>query len=304
MVVRAKIYIGAICNRDVEIFDQIQNFSKVHYNNKISIISLLKKDNSFSTKHFKKKIKKYPISFLIVKLYSEPSNQIIYNAIRTYLPNIPTLNSLNSVSTCESRNETFRFLEKKSKKLNIPKTYFSIKDAYDACCQGVKIIIKLDIHNAPHVSKDDRILGIAKTPEQLLTLIHNYEEEKLFFQEYLGKFDIVHKLYVIGKFSVCITSHNRFRQDKLSQLELIHIRVPIDKKFKRELLRIGRKLRLSIFGVDFIITEDGTPFIVDLNDFPSFRNVPEAVSLISDHIFNLFTSQQTIYKASKKVKIN
>jgi len=299
-----RIYIGAICNRDVEVFDQIKKFSKVHYNNKISIVSLLKKDNSFSTKHFKKKIKKYPISFLIVKLYSEPSNQIIYNAIRTYLPNIPILNSMDSVSTCESRNETFRFLVKKFKKLNIPKTYFSIKNAYDACCQGVKIIIKLDIHNAPHVSKDDRILGIAKTPEQFLTLIHNYEEEKLFFQEYLGKFDLVHKLYVIGKFSVCITSHNRFRHDKLSQLELIHIRVPIEKKFKREILRLGRKLRLSIFGVDFIITEDGTPFIVDLNDFPSFRNVPEAVSLISDHIYNLFTSKQTIYKTPIKVKVN
>ena len=299
-----RIYIGAICNRDVEVFDQIKKFSKVHYNNKISIVSLLKKDNSFSTKHFKKKIKKYPISFLIVKLYSEPSNQIIYNAIRTYLPNILSLNSLDSVSTCESRNETFRFLVKKFKKLNIPKTYFSIKNAYDACCQGVKIIIKLDIHNAPHVSKDDRILGIAKTPEQFLTLIHNYEEEKLFFQEYLGKFDLVHKLYVIGKFSVCITSHNRFRHDKLSQLELIHIRVPIEKKFKREILRLGRKLRLSIFGVDFIITEDGTPFIVDLNDFPSFRNVPEAVSLISDHIYNLFTSKQTIYKTPIKVKVN
>ena len=299
-----RIYIGAICNRDVEVFDQIKKFSKVHYNNKISIVSLLKKDNSFSTKHFKKKIKKYPISFLIVKLYSEPSNQIIYNAIRTYLPNIPILNSMNSVSTCESRNETFRFLVKKSKKLHIPKTYFSIKNAYDACCQGVKIIIKLDIHNAPHVSKDDRILGIAKTPEKFLTLIHNYEEEKLFFQEYLGKFDLVHKLYVIGKFSVCITSHNRFRHDKLSQLELIHIRVPIEKKFKREILRLGRKLRLSIFGVDFIINEDGTPFIVDLNDFPSFRNVPEAVSLISDHIYNLFTSKQTIYKTPIKVKVN
>lgn len=299
-----KIYIGAICNRDVEVFTQIQKFFKVHYNNKTSIISLLKKDNSFSTKHIKKKIKKYPISFLIVKLYSEPSNQIIYNAVMKYLPNIPQLNSLKSVSTCESRNETFRFLEKNCKKLNVPTTYFSIKNAYDACCRSVKIIIKLDIHNAPHLSKDDRILGIAKTPEQFLSLIQHYEEEKLFFQEYLGKFDLVHKLYVIGKFSVCITSHNRLRQHKLSQLELIHMRVPIDKKFKREILRLGRKLRLSIFGVDFIITEDGTPFIVDLNDFPSFRNVPEAVSLISDHVYNLFTSQQTIYEKPIKVKVN
>jgi len=299
-----KIYIGAICNRDVEVFDQIQKFFKVHYTNKFSIISLLKKDHSFSTKHFKKKIKKYPISFLIIKLHSEPSNQIIYNTVMKYLSNVPRLNSFKSVSTCESRNETFRFLENNCKKLNIPKTFFSIKEAYDACCRGVEIIVKLDVHNAPHLSKDDRILGIAKTPEQFLKLSKNYEEEKLFFQEYLGKFDLVHKLYVIGKFSACIRSHNRLRQHQLSQLELIHMRVPIDKQFKREILRLGRKLRLSIFGIDFIITEDGTPFIVDLNDFPSFRNIPEAVSLISDHVYNLFTSQETVYKKPIKVKIN
>ena len=298
-----KIYIGAVCNRDVEVFDQIKKFFKLHYNNKVSIISLLKKDNSFSTKYFKKRIKKYPISFLIVKLHSEPSNQIIYNTIRTYLPNIPRLNSLKSVSTCESRNDTFRFLEKNCKNINIPKTYFFIKDAYDACCRGKEIIIKLDIHNAPHLSKEDRIIGIAKTPEQFLTLIQNYDINQLFLQEYLGKFDLVHKLYVIGKFSACIMSYNRLQQQELSQLELIHIRVPIDKQFKRDILRLGRKLRLSIFGVDFIITEDGTPFIVDLNDFPSYKHVPEAVSLISDHIYNLFSSQQTVYKKPVKVKV-
>jgi len=299
-----KIYVGVICNRDVEVLGQIQKFFKLHYNSRFSIISLLKKDYSFSTKDFKKKIKKYPISFLIVKLHSEPSNQIIYNAIRTYLPNIPRLNSLQSVSTCESRNETFKFLEKTSKKVRIPKTYYAIKDAYNACSEGVEIIVKLDVHNAPHLSKDDRIIGIAKTPEEFLILIQNYEVNQLFFQEYLGKFELVHKLYVIGKFSVCIASYNRLQHRKLSQLELIHIRVSIDKQFKREILRLGRKLGLSIFGVDFIITEDGTPYIVDLNDFPSYKYVPEAISLISDHIYNLFTSQQTIYKTSVKIKIN
>ena len=299
-----KIYVGVICNRDVEVLVQIQRFFKLHYNSRFSIVSLLKKDYSFSTKDFKKKIKKYPISFLIVKLHSEPSNQIIYNAIRTYLPNIPRLNSLESVSTCESRNETFKFLEKTCKKLKIPKTYYSVKDAYNACSEGIGVIVKLDVHNAPHLSKDDRIIGIAKTPEEFTTLIQNYEVNQLFFQEYLGKFELVHKLYVIGKFSVCITSYNRLQHQKLSQLELIHIRVPIDKHFKREILRLGRKLRLSIFGVDFIITEDGTPYIVDLNDFPSYKYVPEAISLISDHIYNLFSSQQTIYRTPVKIKMN
>ncbi|MFX1502414.1 MAG: hypothetical protein ACFFDH_15745 [Promethearchaeota archaeon] len=297
-----KIWIGAICNRDMELFNQIIKFTKINYPNRISIVSLLKKDGKFSTKYFKKKIKKYPISFLILKLYSEPLNQIIYNAIKTYAPNIPILNSLRSVSTCESRNETFKFIEKNCKKLNIPKNYYTIKDAYDACRRGIPIIVKLDIHNAPHVSKYDRILGIAKNPEDLMRLIKNYAPKKLFFQQYLGKFDIVYKMYIIDKFTVNIRSHNRLREDKLTQLELIDIRVPINKQLKRRIKQIGRILGMVLYGVDYIITEDNNAYIVDINDFPSFKNIPEAISLISDYLYNRVYSLQVMSKVSLKIK--
>ncbi|MFX1276916.1 MAG: hypothetical protein ACFFBP_05105 [Promethearchaeota archaeon] len=297
-----KIWIGAICNRDMELFNQIIKFTKINYPNRISIVSLLKKDGKFSTKYFKKKIKKYPISFLILKLYSEPSNQIIYNAIKTYAPNIPILNSLRSVSICESRNETFKFIERNCKKLNIPKNFYTIKDAYDACSQGIPIIVKLDIHNAPHISKYDRILGIAKTPKELMNLINNYAPKKLFFQEYLGKFDIVYKMYIIDKFTVNIRSHNRLREHKLTQLELIDIRVPINKLLKRRIKQIGRKLGMVLYGVDYIITEDNNAYIVDINDFPSFKNIPEAVSLISDYLYNRLYSLQLLSKIPIKIK--
>ncbi len=297
-----KVWIGAICNRDVELFNQIIKFSKKHYSSKISIISLLKKDGTFSTKYFKKKIKKYPISFLILKLHSEPTNQIIYNAIKTYIPHVPLLNSLESVSTCESRNKTFKFIEKNCKKLNIPRNYYSINDACNALDKGKQLIIKLDIHNAPHLSKYDRILGIVKTPEEFKELIRGYSPKKLLFQEYLGKFDIVYKTYIIDKFTVNIRSHNRLRENKLSQLELISIRVPIDKKLKRRIRSIGRRMGMSLFGVDYILTKDGTAYIVDVNDFPSFRNIPEAISLISDFLYNRVYSQQMLFKGTAKIK--
>jgi len=297
-----KVWIGAVCNRDVDLFNQITKFSKKHYSNKISFVSLLKKDGTFSTKYFKKKIKKYPISFLIVKLHSEPTNQIIYNAIRTHARHIPLLNSLESVSTCESRNRTFKFIEQNCKKLNIPNNYYSINEANNALYQGKQLIVKLDIHNAPHLSKNDRILGIVKTPEEFEELVKGYSPKKLLFQEYLGKFDIVYKTYVIDKFTVNIRSHNRLREHKLSQLELIDIRVPIDKKLKRRIKSIGRRLGMSLFGVDYILKEDGTAYIVDVNDFPSFRNIPEAISLISDFLYNRVYSQQLIIKRTVKVK--
>lgn len=296
-----KTYIGAICNRDLEVLENIKKLLLKNYN--ISIIDLIKKGtNSFNVEYFQKKIKKYPITFLIVKLTTQKSNEIIYNTIKSIVPNIPILNSPKAVKICESRKETFRLLAQKCKNLKIPNTFLSISEAIDACCKGTRIIIKLDSHNIPNLPKNDRIIGIAKNPAQLLEFTKNYKEEELFLQEYLGKFDIVYKVYVIGRWVVSITSHNRLRLDgNLTPLELIHIRVPIDKQLKSRIKRLGRKFGMTIFGVDYILTKDG-PYIVDVNDFPSFRSVPEGVSLISDHIYNLLNMRELLYKSSIKVK--
>ena len=187
--------------------------------------------------------------------------------------------------------------------MNIPKNYYSLNEAYAAVNQGKHLIVKLDIHNAPHLSKYDRILGIAKTPEDFKKIITIYDPKDLLFQEYLGKFDIVYKLYVIDKFTVNIRSHNRLIEQNLSQLELIDIRVPIDKKLKRRIRNLGRKVGMVIYGADYILSEDGTAYIVDVNDFPSFKHIPEAVSLISDYVYNRVYSQQLLMRNSIKVKI-
>ncbi|UCD01252.1 MAG: hypothetical protein JSV23_10275 [Promethearchaeota archaeon] len=298
----SRIYIGAICNRDLEIFDKIKKFCSKNYN--ISIINLLKKDsNTFNAKYFKKQIKKYPISFIIVKLYSEESNQEIYKTIREIAPSIPLLNNARAVEICESRTNTFKFIQQSAKKLNIPKTYYSIKEAYNACSNGNKVIIKLDTHNIPDLPKNDRIIGIAENVSQFDKLVENYRDEDLFFQAYLGSFDIIYKIYVIDRWAVSITSHNRLRENEnLTPLELIHIRIPIDKQLKRRILRLGRKMGMPIFGVDYILTKEGIPYIIDINDFPSFRSIPEAVSLLSDYIYNMVALQRQLFKTTARVR--
>jgi glutathione synthase/RimK-type ligase-like ATP-grasp enzyme len=236
-------------------------------------------------------------------LFSEKSNQVIYNAIREIAPNIPLINSINAVEICESRTETFKFIEQQAKKLSIPMTFYTKKDAYKACANGTKVIIKLDIHNIPNLPKNDRIVGITENAAQFKELVNGYQENELFFQKYLGRYDIIYKIYVIDRWAVSITSHNRLQENvNLTPLELIHIRVPIDKQLKRRILRLGRKIGMPIFGVDYILSKNGTPYIIDINDFPSFRSIPEAVSLVSDYIYNIVVMQQQLVKTPARAK--
>ena len=194
-------------------------------------------------------------------------------------------------------------VKRRCNKLSLPRTFFSFSEAYDACANGMKIIIKLDRHNIPDLPRDGRIIGIAKSVDELTALTQSFNENELFFQEYLEKIDIIYKVYVVGRWLVSITSHNRMRQkENLTPLELIHIRVPIDKQLKRRILRMGRKLGLTIFGIDYILTKEGIPYIIDINDFPSFRSIPEAVSLISDYIYNVLILQQQVFKAPARAR--
>ncbi len=294
-------YIGAICNRDLEVLEHIKKFLLKNYN--IYVINLMKNGSeNFNEKYLEKRLKKYPISFLIVKLTTQKSNENIYKVIRNVSPNIPILNSLNSVQICESRTNTFKLIKNNCKKIHIPLTYNTKQDAWNTCQEGTNVIVKLNSHNIPELPKNDRIIGIAKNLKELVELTQDYNESELFLQEYLGEHDIIYKVYVIGNWVVSITSHNRLQKNKdLSPLELIHIRVPVDERFKRRIIRLGRKFGMSIFGLDYIMTEKG-PYIVDVNDFPSFRSIPEGVSLVSDHIYNSINMRETYRSALIKAK--
>ncbi|MHA1472244.1 MAG: hypothetical protein ACTSQW_04010 [Promethearchaeota archaeon] len=296
-----KKYIGAICNRDLEVLEHIKKFLIKNYN--VTIVNLMKNGlESFNAKYLEKRLKKYPISFLIVKLTTQELNEKIYKIVTEICPEIPILNTLESVRLCESRQNTFNFIKRNYDKILIPRSFLSKFDAINASKKGLGIIIKLNSHNIPDLPKNDRIIGIAQDYRELLELIKNYNDRELFFQEYLGEHDVLYKIYAIGNWVISITYHNRLQQvNKLSPLELIHIRIPVEDPFKKRIIRLGRKLGMSVFGLDYIMTEKG-PHIVDINDFPSFRSVPEGISLISDHIYNLINTREIYRNAFVKAK--
>ncbi|MBY8980642.1 MAG: hypothetical protein KGD72_09640 [Candidatus Lokiarchaeota archaeon] len=294
-------YIGAICNRDLEVLENIKKFLIKNYN--ITIVNLMKNGlESFNAKYLEKRLKKYPISFLIVKLTTQELNEKIYRIVKKTCPEIPILNTLESVQLCESRQNTFNFIKKNYNKILTPRSFSNELEAIHASQRETPIIVKLNSHNIPDLPKNDRIIGVAKNHRELLELIKNYNGSELFFQEYLGEHDILYKIYVVGNWVVSITSHNRLQQlNKLSPLDLIHIRIPVEDPFKKRIIRLGRKFGMSVFGIDYILTEKG-PYIVDINDFPSFRSVPEGISLVSDHIYNLINTREIYRNAFVKAK--
>ncbi|NSC22839.1 hypothetical protein FM076_17345 [Streptomyces albus subsp. chlorinus] len=63
-------------------------------------------------------------------------------------------------------------------------------------------------------------------------------------------------------------------------------RVPLTPEVAALAAEVGRVHGLDLYGVDIVLGPDG-PVVVDVNDFPSFRQVPDAVARVSRAILDL-----------------
>ncbi|MER7153273.1 ATP-grasp domain-containing protein [Streptomyces lydicus] len=62
--------------------------------------------------------------------------------------------------------------------------------------------------------------------------------------------------------------------------------VPLTAEVARITAEIGAVFGLDLYGVDVLLGPDG-PVVVDINDFPSFRQVPDAVARVSSAVLRL-----------------
>ncbi|WP_218028339.1 ATP-grasp domain-containing protein [Nocardia yamanashiensis] len=62
--------------------------------------------------------------------------------------------------------------------------------------------------------------------------------------------------------------------------------VRLNREVRKIAARVGEVFGLDLFGVDIVIGPDG-PVVVDVNDFPSFRQVPDAVATVAQAIVEL-----------------
>src|SRR5439155_11492950 len=62
--------------------------------------------------------------------------------------------------------------------------------------------------------------------------------------------------------------------------------VPLPAEVGRLAVQVGEVFGLDLYGVDVLLGPDG-PVIVDINDFPSFKQVPDAVARVARAVLHL-----------------
>lgn len=65
--------------------------------------------------------------------------------------------------------------------------------------------------------------------------------------------------------------------------------VPLPGEVARIAAQVGEVFGLDLYGVDVLLGPDG-PVVVDINDFPSFRQVPDAVARVARAVLRLARS--------------
>lgn len=127
--------------------------------------------------------------------------------------------------------------------------------------------------------------GVSKVerPDDLAAL-QDAEASRSFFlaQRYIENsgFDI--KLYVVGRKVFAVAKRSPFHPD----VEVDKRPIPITLALRDLALRVGDVYGLDIYGLDVIETADG-PVVVDINDFPSFGQVPDVGTLVAHHILEI-----------------
>ncbi|WP_436785922.1 ATP-grasp domain-containing protein [Yinghuangia sp. YIM S10712] len=111
---------------------------------------------------------------------------------------------------------------------------------------------------------------------------HLRDEGFLIVQPYIPNHGVDYKVYSLGG-----ELHATVRTSPLHpERRVIPREVPLPDDLAETVTRIGQVYGLDLFGVDAVEGPDGW-VVVDVNDFPSFRAVPDAVARVSQTLLRL-----------------
>ncbi|MCL7380445.1 RimK family alpha-L-glutamate ligase [Streptomyces sp. 35G-GA-8] len=135
----------------------------------------------------------------------------------------------------------------------------------------------------PADGSSGRAVRLVTSPEQL-TSRHDRppREGMLIAQPYVPNSGVDLKVYSIGG--------ELFATQRCSPLHpertVPERRVPLTAEVAAIAARAGRVYGLDLYGVDVLLGPDG-PVVVDVNDFPSFRQVPHAAARVARTVLHL-----------------
>jgi ribosomal protein S6--L-glutamate ligase len=74
--------------------------------------------------------------------------------------------------------------------------------------------------------------------------------------------------------------------------------VELDAELRDLALTCGRACGLELWGVDVAITKDG-PYVIEVNDFPTYSGIPGAGTLIAQHALTLIQTNAIVLRAGR-----
>ncbi len=191
--------------------------------------------------------------------------------------NIPTINHSRAIRLV--RDKAVATTRALAYGLPVPSTYFV--PHLDLLRQVPETEYPLVVK--PTNGSSCRDISKVERPDDLAAL-QVAEATRSFFlaQHYIENsgFDI--KLYVIGRKVFAVAKRSPLHPD----IEVDKRRIPITLALRDLALRVGDVYGLDIYGLDVVQAPYG-PVVVDINDFPSFGQVPNAGTLVAHHILEI-----------------
>ena len=208
----------------------------------------------------------------VLKTVSDGPGLSILEAVEAI--GLPTINNSRAIRLV--RNKTVTAVYAQNYGLPIPHTYFVAQP--DLLMQIPEVDYPLVVK--PTNGSSCRDIYRVNSPADLETLNIVDATARFFLaQHYIENsgFDI--KLYVVGSEVFAVAKRSPLHP----KVEVKKRIIPVTSELRNLALKVGQLFNLDIYGLDVVETPLG-PMIVDINDFPSFGQVPHAISLVASHI--------------------
>jgi ribosomal protein S6--L-glutamate ligase len=192
---------------------------------------------------------------------------------------LPTINTSRSIR--QVRDKAIATAVVQAHGLPIPLTYFL---AHPGLLEQIPeedypLVVK------PTNGSSCRGIYRVESPAALATLQIAQAHESFFLaQRYVENtgFDI--KVYVVGTKVYAVAKRSPLHPE----VEVDKRPVPLTLELRKLALQVGSLFGLDLYGLDVVETAHG-PVVVDINDFPSYGQVPRAVELVASHILHIAT---------------
>ena len=141
----------------------------------------------------------------------------------------------------------------------------------------------------PADGSSGRAVRLVSSPERLPGMYAELAGEgMLIAQPYVPNSGVDLKVYCVGGELFATERCSPLHPDRRTQER----RVPLPAEVARIAAETGEAYGLDLYGVDVLLGPDG-PVIVDVNDFPSFRQVPDAAARVARAVLELARTGRT-----------